>query len=116
MIGVTSLPIGKYHDPWPQLPDNARHFKLIFPGVLYTAVRNIQGLSPADTQNSSGVGGLALAIFCCTPCAHLSPGQVQDTRPTAQFRHFEHSPTAGLFDVITVSSNGKNIERETGHV
>src|SRR6516164_7264998 len=110
MIRMPALPVRKNYYAGPRLANDGRNLKTILPGVLNASVGNIEGAAPDYAENLRSIIRLALPVFGRAARAHLAAREVENTRPLPLLRSFEHSTAAGLLDVITMSSDGQNVE------
>src|SRR5512133_331667 len=80
VIGMASQPIGKYEDSRAPLADDSHDFKLVLPGVLHPAVRDVQGSAPTYFQNPCSFSGFALPIVHGPARSHLPLCQIENAR------------------------------------
>jgi hypothetical protein len=110
MIRMPSLPVRQDDHPRTRLANHARHFEPILPSILDAAVWKIQRTSPTDAKDLGCVVCFPSAIICGTARAHLSLSQIENARSLPAPCGFQQSTAAGLFDVVTMRGDGKNVE------
>src|SRR5947207_140661 len=115
MIRMATLPVGKNNHSRPGPPDYARNLQPVLPDILNTTVWNIERLAPRNAQDFRGLGSLALAIFSRSACSHLATREVENTGATAECGHLEQGSGAGLFNVVTMRGDRKDVEWQRGH-
>ena len=81
-----------------------------FSHVFSTRPSGMSSACLQDTVATARHPGLACALFCITPRTHLALCQINNAGAIAAFRHLEKRATASLFDIVTVSSNSKDIQ------
>ena len=111
MVGMPSLPIRQDDDPWASVADHLGDFEPILPGVLNATVWNIERLSPLDAEDLRGIVRLALPIFRRAPGTHLTASEIEDAGALPSLSSFEQRAATGLFHIITVRGDRKNVER-----
>ena len=116
MIRMAPLPVGKNDYPRPSLPDYARNFQPVLPSILDATVGNIERLAPRNAQDLRSFCSLALAIFGSSARSHLAAGEVENAGAATKVGHLEQGSAAGLFHVITMRGNGKDVEWQRGHL
>src|SRR5215472_15668787 len=107
---MSPLPVGKNHDPRSLLAQHTCDPEPVLPGIFHPAIGNIQGMAKADLQNARRLGGFAGAILSCAACSHLALGKIENSCAPPVLCHLEQRPAAGLFDVVTMGRDGKNVE------
>src|SRR3954469_15824886 len=103
---MPSFPVRKYHHSRPCLPNNSRNLKPVLPCVLNPPIRNIQSLTPGNSQDLRRVCCFLRTVFRRASRAHLTARQIENSRSMSECRHLEQSPTTGLFHIIAVCGNG----------
>src|SRR5438105_10175189 len=107
---MTSLPVGENDDARPHTPDHARNFQAIDPRVLDTSIRDLKCSPPFHAQEPRSFIGFTLAISGRAARAHLALGEVENSRTLTLLGHLQQRTAAGLFHIVTVSSNSEDIE------
>src|SRR5512133_2522049 len=106
---MAALPVGENHDAWFQGADHAGDFQAIVPGVLDTAVRDVESVTHTYFQDAGGFGSFAGAIVSGAARSHLAASEVENGGALAAFGGFEQRAAAGLLNVVAVSGDGENI-------
>ncbi len=109
---MPSLPVRQNHHTWASLADHARDFEAVLPGIFDAAVGKIERPAPGDAENFCCVCRFARAIFGGAARSHFSLRQVEDAGALPALRHFHQSAAAGLFYIVAVRCDGKNVEVE----
>src|SRR5690348_455846 len=107
---MAAFPIGKNDDSRTRSTNHARDLQSIYPAVLDATVRNIECFAPASLHELCGLVGFALTIGGGPASSHFAPGQVEYSRALTLLRHLQQRSTAGLFYIVTVSSDSKYVE------
>src|SRR5579859_7439931 len=113
---MPALPIRKNNHSRALLAYDSRNLQSILPRIFHPAIGNIECLPKADLQDSSSFVCLASPVLGCATSAHISLREVQDSGAVALLRHLEQSAAAGLFYVVAMGGNGKNIQCRSIHV
>src|SRR4051812_41883257 len=109
---MATLPVRKNHDARTRAADYARNFQAIGPGILDTAVRDIERLPPGNTEKPAGIIGFAFPISGRPASTHFSASHVENPGTLPLLRHLQQGATAGLFHIVTMSCDSKNVEMD----
>src|SRR5580700_7631615 len=113
---MASLPVGKNDRARAGFADYAGDFEPVLPGVFNASVWNIERPSPARAQNLRGIRGFLRSIFGSTARAHFSLREVEDAGSLTPLGRLQQRSAAGLFHVVTVRSDGEDVERSGRHI
>jgi hypothetical protein len=94
------------------LAENARDCDAILKGVGECAVREVECLSPADSEDAGGFLGLAGAIGGCAARAGFALCQIENCRAQSARSHTQQCSSAGLFHVVAMSGNCEDVSSE----
>ena len=114
MIGMPPLPVRQDKNFRPLLANHARHLQAIFPGILHPSIRDIERSTPRDFQDPRRFFRFASPIFGRASRAHFPLCQIEDAGAISAVGHFEEGAAAGLFHIIAVRGESKNIECHHG--
>jgi hypothetical protein len=111
------FPVRQNDHAGTRLADHSSDLETILPGIFDAAVGKIECTAPRDAQDSCRILCLARAVVDGSASSHLSLSEIEDSSALAALRSFQQSAAAGLLDIITMGSDGENVEslREAGH-
>ena len=112
VIGMARLPVGKNNDPRTELTQNTHNRNAIFKIVGDGSVRQIQRMTPADSQDAGGFISLTGALISGAARAGFALSQIENRRAQATRSHAQEGSSAGLFHIVAMSSDGENVGSE----
>ena len=110
MVGVAALPVGKNDDAWTQTAQDSGQLQTIDQRVFHVTVGQVERFAMGNIEDAGGGVGLGLAVGGGAAGAGLSLGEIEDAGRPATGVHGQKSAAAGLFDVVAMGCDGKNIE------
>ena len=110
VIGVTALPIGEDDDARAEASEDGGDLEAVALGVFDVAVGEVEGFAMADVEDAGGVVRFPFALVGGAAGAGLAAGEVEDAGGPAEVVHGEEGAAAGLFDVVTVRGDGKEVD------
>src|ERR1700761_8831577 len=110
MIGVPALPVGKNNDAGPQTAQYGRQLQTIDQRVFDVAIGQVERFAMGNIQDAGGGVGFRLTVGGGTAGPRLSLGKIENSCSPATGVHSQKSAAAGLFDVVAMGCDGKNIE------
>jgi hypothetical protein len=109
---VACLPVRKDDDARTKATENTHDSDAILKGVGECAVREIERLTPADSENTGGFVRLAGAIGCGAARAGFALGQIENCRAQTARSHAQEGSSAGLFHVVAMGGDGEDVSSE----
>src|ERR1700733_4207596 len=110
MVGMPALPVGKNDDAGTQTAQDGSQLQTIDQRVFDVAVGQVERFAMGNIQDAGGFGGFGLAVGGGAAGAGLSLGEIEDAGSPATGVHGQKSAAAGLFDVVAMGCDGKNVE------
>src|SRR5436309_13722552 len=110
MIRMPPLPVRQNYHARARLSNDAPNFQPVFPGVLHAAVGYVECAPPTHAKNFSRIAGLTSPILGAASRSHLALCQIEDARALPALRGFQQSAAAGLFHIVAMCGNGKNVQ------
>src|SRR5258708_3062486 len=83
--------------------------------TFYPHFRTREVVGARSGRDFGGGYGLGLGVLCGSARSHLATGEVENAGATTKVGHLEQRSAAGLFNVITMCGNGKDVEWQRGH-
>ena len=112
VVGMARLPVRKDDDAGTELAQNAHDGDAIFKRIFDSAVREVERLPPANAENARGFFGFAGAIFRGAARAGFALSQIENRRAQAARSHAQQRSSAGLFHVVAMRGDGKDVGAE----
>ena len=110
VVGMPALPVRKNDDAGTQTAQDGGQLQTIDQRIFDVAVSQVERFAMGIIEDSGGGVGLALAVGGGAAGAGLSLGEIEDAGRPATGVHGQKSAAAGLFDVVAMGCDGKNIE------
>ncbi len=106
---MPALPVRQDHHARPQLAQHANDLQPILEGVLHPAIRQIERLPPANSQDARCSFGFRGTLCSGAAGPRLALRQVQDAGLQAKRAHLEQRAAAGLLHIVAMRGNGQNV-------
>ena len=111
VVWMASLPVRQNHHTRTHLSQNVDNLLSILQRVLDRAIRHIERVTPAHSEQPRRFCGFAGPVFSSTARPGFTACKIEDRSPKPACRHPQQGTPARLLHIIAVRRNGQHISR-----